>query len=815
MIEGLQGHNVDKKDFNTLECHISGNQEKITVLDYHYTVSLSEPYQCTISFISKSDVNTQSFIGKDASLVIAQKNVKLPQYIRGQITELIHMGKIGNVFSYQMVLTPHFMEMQHHKRTEVFLHHNIPEIIKAVFKNAQFKNYRLNLSHHYQKLPFICQFQETDFNFISRWLEHEGIYYYFEHTSEQTTLILTDHNTSHKVHHGFKTLPFNPEGIFDSVKYSGVITVFSSKMVKLPKTLELKAYNYTDDTKSITATAEISSHGAGTIEAYDENVIDEADAKRIAKVKAQVLGYQNKIYSGNGQALGMAPGYYFELFQHFIPAYSQSYLVYQLTQNGSQRQVVLAYLGLVNTEDKKVPDDTVSMVEFKAIPKNVQFRASEVTPIKRIDGVIPAILDSETSGQYAQLDDQGRYKIRLLHSDKPHGHGSDWVRKMESYLGNQYGNHFPLHKNTEVCLAFEFGNPDRPIIMGALHNSSNKNIVTSKNQKISVTKSAGGNMMEMGDQKSHEYTHLYSPIGKTEIVIGHASTAKLKSGQSPKSGTTLYSATTGHSHFWQKGDEKNHVKGDREHITNGDYSISTHGSQAYTVMGSRTSKILKDDTTTVLGSTSLTTLGASTKLIAGMSSETTLGIQSAYFMGPSNTKITSTVMDLEYCTAVKVVKVAVADVVHAITGKFMLLAAQGVALQSAMSIDIAALISTNISSVGSTNIKSTVSTNVKSTVSTNIESKFKTNIKGMSVTVEGKKNIDLASKGTFSCKANMGITLESFKGISLKCGSNTIQLTPAGIKIDSKTGITLACGGAQIKMTPASIKASAPIVQVG
>lgn len=806
---------MDKRDFNKLECDIAGNQAKITVLDYHYATSLSTPYQCTINFVTESGINPQSLISKDATLIITQQNIKSPQYIHGQITELIHMGKIGHMFSYQMLLAPHFLEMQHHKRTEVFLNNNIPDIIKAVFKNAQFKNYRLELSHSYQKIPFICQFQETDFNFISRWLEHEGIYYYFEHSSDKTMLILTDHNTSHKAHQAFKTLPFNPEGIVDRSKYPGVIEVFSSKAVKVPKTLELKAYNYTDDTKSITASAEISKHGVGTVEAYDENVLDESDAKRIAKVKAEAYAHQSEIYTGKAQILGMIPGCYFDLSQHFIPSYNQSYLVCKLTQKGSQREVILAYLGLIDNKDKKNSDHMISMVEFKAIPKNIQFRAPALTPIKRIDGIIPAILDAETKGEYAQLDNQGRYKVRLLHSDKPDGHGSDWVRKMEAYLGNQYGLHFPLHKNTEICLAFQFGNPDRPIIMGALHNSSNKNLVTSKNQKTSLTKSAGGNMMEMGDQKSHEYTHLYSPVGKTEMVIGHVKSAKLKSGESPKSGTKLYSATEGHSHFWQKGDEKNQVKGDREHITNGDYNISTHGSQSYTVMGSRRSKVLKNDTNTVLGSSSWTTMGAATKLIAGMSSETTLGIHSAYFMGPSNTKITSTVMDLEYCTAVKVVKVAVADVIHAITGKFMLLAAQGIALQSAMSVDISALISTNISSIGSTNIKSTISTNVKSMVSTNLESKFKTNIKGGDVNIEGTKSVNVSAKANIACKANSGIVIDCMGKISFKCGSNTIELTPAGIKIDSKTGITLACGGAQIKMTPASIKVSAPIVQAG
>jgi type VI secretion system secreted protein VgrG len=291
-----------------------------------------------------------------------------------------------------------------------------------------------------------------------------------------------------------------------------VVEQFTSRISKVARTLELKGYNYDDDTNTIVANQEVSSHGMGKIEIYDENVLNEKDAKRIAEIRAQEINCKEQVYFGTTLASNVVPGYRFKLKNHFRATNNQEYLVFDVHQNGSQRQLALAHLGLQNQTSKE-NDNVVFVTEFKAIPGKKQFRAPSNTPAKRIDGIIPAVLDAETSGEYAQLDDQGRYKIRLLHSDKADGQASDWVRKMESYIGNEYGHHFSMHKNTEICLAFQFGNPDRPVIMGGVHNSSNKNIVTSKNQKTSVTKSAGGNMIVMGDQKGQEYMHLHSPSG--------------------------------------------------------------------------------------------------------------------------------------------------------------------------------------------------------------------------------------------------------------------------------------------------------------
>ncbi|MCF6765816.1 type VI secretion system tip protein VgrG [Thiotrichales bacterium 19S3-7] len=606
------------------ECKVSGVSESLTVLDFAYENTLSQPYRCQIDFISKNfDLDYWSFVDKNATLTINVQNTEALQYINGIVTEFIQMGKAGDYYIYQIIIEPQMVQMKHQEKTEVYLNKTIPDIIEAHFKAANIQHYKMELSQSYQPREFVCQFQEGDFNFISRWMEHEGIYYYFEQGSDYETLVLTDRYSTHKDHPNVSELTYNQENITYTAQSSKVVEQFSSRITKVAKTLILKAYNYNDDTKTIVASHEVSTHGVGKIEVYDENVLNESDAKRIAEIKAQEIACQEQVFFGNTLAANITPGYRFALNNHFRKTNNQQYLIVSIDQKGSQREPVLAHLGnhLIDDPANETP---VFVSEFKAIPGDVQYRAPSTTPIKRIDGIIPAILDAETSGEYAQLDSQGRYKIRLLHSDKPNGQASDWVRKMESYLGNQYGNHFPLHKNVEICLGFEFGNPDRPIIIGAMHNSSNKNIVTSTNQKTSVTKSAGGNMLVMGDLKGQEYTHFYSPVGETSLVLGSASAAMNDAKdkvhpwpsdwpaifQTPQpSNCATWSYSNKDSAYQYYSNYYTYRKGNTYTTTKGNSFAQTWGNQYSQTMGASESFKLSNDLSVTLGASQAITVG--------------------------------------------------------------------------------------------------------------------------------------------------------------------------------------------------------------
>jgi type VI secretion system VgrG family protein len=799
------------------ECKVSGQEESLTVLDFEFEVSLSQLYVCKIELVSTNpNLDYWSFVDKNATLTVNVKGANALQYVNGIVTKFLQKGKVGKGYSYELVLEPHLSQMKHQEKTEVFLNETIPSIIESHLKQAKIQHYRMDLSQTYNPREFVCQFQETDFNFISRWMEHEGIYYYFEQGTDFETLVLTDRYSTHKDHEHFSELKYNQENITGISESNYVVENFVCEISKVARTLELKGYNYNDDTKTIVTEAEVSSHGMGTVEIYDENVLNEQDAKRIAEIRAQEISCKEQVYTGKTLASNIVPGYRFKLIDHFRDACNQEYLVFDAVQKGSQRQVALSHLGLQDSSSQK--NEVVFVTEFKVIPGNVQYRAPLETFAKRIDGIIPAILDSETSGEYAQLDDQGRYKVRLLHSDKPDGQASDWVRKMESYIGNQYGNHFPMHKNAEICLAFQFGNPDRPIIMGAVHNSSNKNLVSSKNQKRSITRSASGNVFVMGDEKGQEYTHLYSPNGTTSFIVGNVAAAEVNASTGdqteimdwPSNWTALSWGL-----FPTPGDnlrEKKTVGGDSASNTQGNSFSYTNGNSCGVTIGFKNSF----------------TYGNSFSVTAGNSSSITLAGSESLTIGPA--KASSTITGVELSHSFTALKASYSKTVKEYkwnSGTFTRAALLGIS----NSVE-AGGITNSVTAGGITN--NVTAGNVSTTaamgdiINTASTGSIDNSTRAYSIAALTYE-ATASSSHTTTCgtstieMAPSTISLTATTSITLTCGASSIEITPTGVTITSggataeimPAGHTLTCGAAVFEVTNGSITGTAPMVDIG
>jgi type VI secretion system secreted protein VgrG len=799
------------------ECKVSGQKETLTVLDFEFEVTLSQLYICKIELVSTNpNLDYWSFVDKNATLTVNVKGANALQYVNGIITEFVQKGVVGKGYSYEIILEPHLSQMKHQEKTEVFLNETIPNIIESHLKQAHIQHYRMDLSQTYNSREFVCQFQESDFNFICRWMEHEGIYYYFDQGTDFETLVLTDRYSTHKDHEHFSELKYNQENMTGVSESTYVVENFSSRISKVARTLELKGYNYNDDTKTIVTEAKVSSHGMGTVEIYDENVLNEQDAKRIAEIRAQEISCKEQVYTGKTLASNIVPGYRFKLVNHFRGECNQEYLVFSVMQRGSQRQVALSHLGLQNSISQE--GEVVFITEFKAIPGRVQFRAPLVTPAKRIDGIIPAILDAETSGEYAQLDSQGRYKIRLLHSDKPDGQASDWVRKMESYIGNQYGNHFPMHKNAEICLAFQFGNPDRPIILGAVHNSSNKNLVSSKNQKRSITRSASGNVMVMGDQKGQEYTHIYSPSGTTSFVLGNVSAASLNSTTGdqttilpwpsdwgpktsyPKPGENLKENKTvgGDSASNTQGTSYSYTKGDSYGLTIGNVFSSNYGTKNYFTYGNSFSVTVgNSNSVTLAGSESVTAgpLTMSATLTGAVASATVTGAKLNYEVTGIKAEYTNTVKEYKWNSG-KFTKTSLLGLEYkADAGGIQFICGAGNISTTATLGDIvltaAAGDITNTASLGSINNDAAISYSMTSSV--------------ISSTAEDSLSNTCGS-------SSISMTAASIK---ISVGSSYIEITPSNVVINSSGGVVLQSGSSEFSVSPAGITGDAPLINLG
>jgi type VI secretion system secreted protein VgrG len=155
----------------------------------------------------------------------------------------------------------------------------------------------------------------------------------------------------------------------------------------------------------------------------------------------------------------------------------------------------------------------------------VQFRALRNTPKPRVAGTMSAMVDAEGSGQYADLDEFGQYKVQLPfdRTDKSPDKGSARIRMASPYSGDGHGMHFPLHKSTEVLLSFTDGDPDQPVIVGAVPNSTHTNVVDSGNPRVNRLTTAGGNKISIDDTDGAQSVSLYSPHTQTSIQLGSSS----------------------------------------------------------------------------------------------------------------------------------------------------------------------------------------------------------------------------------------------------------------------------------------------------
>ena len=210
------------------------------------------------------------------------------------------------------------------------------------------------------------------------------------------------------------------------------------------------------------------------------------------------------------------------LSHHYRNDFNGRYLVTEIHHRGSQAGVLLAGL---NTPFASGERGTNYSNDFVAVPAATQFRAELVTPKPRIAGTLNASVDSEGSGLYAELDEFGQYKIQLPFdlTDKDPNKGSAWVRMATPYSGSDHGMHFPLHKNAEVLLSFVDGDPDQPVIIGAVPNSENRSVVNNTNPAINQILTKSGNQLRMNDTKGSPGIVLFSPSAKGTIIIGSKS----------------------------------------------------------------------------------------------------------------------------------------------------------------------------------------------------------------------------------------------------------------------------------------------------
>ena len=428
----------------------------------------------------------------------------------------------GDTAIYTADLAPRFwwLTMTHHN--QVFLNQTLPEILTSVLQDGGLssgRDFELRLEKDYPRWEYVCQYQESHFNFVSRWMERDGLYYFFEQNDEGEKLIITDTNLAHTPMPQGDSLRYSPPSGLEGGHLREIITDFICRRQAAPNKVLLKDYNYRTPSVEMEASADVSPTGQGTVFIYGEHFRTPEEGGVLASIRAQELLCRETQYFGESFISFIRPGYTFTLEDHFRDEFNRDYLTVETEHSGNQTAYLTAGLKNVLAGIEAEPRYANS---FTAIPAGVQFRPVRQSPKPRIAGSMNAHIDAAGSGQYAELDDQGRYKVVLPFdlSGRSQGKASAFVRKAQPYAGANHGLHFPLHKGTEVLLSFLDGDPDRPIITGAVPNPDHPSPVTAENQTRNILATAGGNQIYMEDEEGNQRILMQSPSSDTWVRMG-------------------------------------------------------------------------------------------------------------------------------------------------------------------------------------------------------------------------------------------------------------------------------------------------------
>ncbi|MBI2899051.1 MAG: type VI secretion system tip protein VgrG [Planctomycetes bacterium] len=550
---------------------------------------ISRPYRFEVDLTSrKPDLDTTALLQKPALIAIkqgievrggARRGIQtLP--IHGVLSSFEQGERSAEWTHYRAVLVPRFWNLSVGRRSRIFLDRTVPQIVEQVLKDHGMtpEDFQFFLSGEYSPREYVLQYEESDLDFVSRLLEHEGIFYSFEQEDERERIVFGDALTAYRTMPGIAAVPYRPqtqggrEGRFDAWTQSESVSRFHLQHGVVPRQVVLRDYNDQKPNVELRVEVDVAPHGRGLYYAFGDHYGDPGEGRRLAGVRAEEWLCRERIFTGRSDIKSLRAGVKIKLSEHYRADFNAEYLVTKVVHRAHQQLEGASATGREYSN------------EFVAIPSGLVFRPERLAPRPRISGTIVARVDAAGDGEYAELDDQGRYKVQvpLDLADRGRGTGSCWIRMAQPYAGPGYGTHWPLHKGQEVILTHLNGDPDRPVIAGALHDTARVNHVTSANQSQGILLSAGNNAVAFDDQQGSERLFLQTP-GTFELRAGGSARELVEGGRHIRTGADLRIQVGGNRH--------ENVTGDHKAKTGGEWHLDVVAHQMVKIGGNQNTRV--------------------------------------------------------------------------------------------------------------------------------------------------------------------------------------------------------------------------------
>lgn len=451
-----------------LALRLGNGSEQLKLLRLDAFEALSQHFAITLEVLSLDEIELLPNLGNPAAIE-SKLDGQLLRHFHGIVVDAEYVEEIaGSGFVYRLVLAPAAQIHDQGSNFRIFQTKPVIEIIKSVLTGCGI-DFEVKASSGTRQLAYCVQYGESDFDFVSRLMEEEGLYYYYQHSASAHTMVICDKPGCH-VPMPTGAMTFNPlsasAAMADSTARGGSTGLFVQSWHERASTggearVTMRDYDFKQPTRARQAEAsDKGAHPMDEIEVYNwpGRYYQEPTGQALSTVVLESRRAQRLRYEGTSTFAGIETGYHLQLKSHPIDRFNRKYLILRCRTTLATEQYRSG--GSVGR----------TFVEFTAIPHDVNFRAPLVTPRPAARGPETAIVTGPP-GEEIHVDEFGRIKVQFYwdREGKLDDKSSCWIRVSQT---GGLGNIIIPRIGHEVLVDFINGNPDRPIIVGRVFNAS-------------------------------------------------------------------------------------------------------------------------------------------------------------------------------------------------------------------------------------------------------------------------------------------------------------------------------------------------------
>ena len=485
------------------------------------TEELGRLFQFELDLLSMDpNIPFEKLLGQNVTIRLELPKDKT-RYFNGFVSRFSQEGTFDDFNAYAMTVHPWLWFLTRTADCRIFQEKKVPDIIKEVFRDHGFTDFEEALSGSYRIWEYCVQYRETDFNFVSRLMEQEGIYYYFKHEINKHILVLSDSVSSHEAYPGYEKLPYFPPDEHLRRERDHIYDWNISQEVQ-PGVYALNDFDFTRPKANLEVKASIKrDHARATMEIYDYpgEYPDTGDGENYVRARIEELQAEHEQVQGQANARGLAVGSLFELTDYPREDQNREYLIVSATHQVESD----AYSSGSGSEA-----EDVSSCSFTALHSKQPYRPARTTPKPMVQGPQTAIVVGP-SGEEIYTDKYARVKVSFHwdRNSKSDENSSCWVRVAQVWAGTKWGGIQIPRIGQEVIIEFLEGDPDQPIITGRVYNNDNMppyDLPANATQSgIKSRSSKGGsadnfNEIRFEDKKGDELVYIHAEKDQSNVV---------------------------------------------------------------------------------------------------------------------------------------------------------------------------------------------------------------------------------------------------------------------------------------------------------